>query len=201
MAKKIFKRKKEEVNKVREVIYNEKNVLDANLPTIIGSGNKAAGSIGEVTSKSLYFKQWVGMKQHTNPLIGKHVSSAPEYSTECVIVDQKISDLSDALKTTINSGAEGYNPSNDTTEVEDLGKSPKVDHNQDKKFIDINIIENATRLLVGKTDDVIENTCKQQMKAYHDDPNYETKMPVKSIIENYRDKLIASKESKPKYLK
>jgi len=195
MAKEIFRRDKDQVNKIRQSIQDVKDSASEKLPTLTDVG-KAGGSIKGVTSKSLYFKRWVNMQQQINPLIGKHITAAPEYSTESVIVDQKVTDLSDDMKENLNKGTESYNPEADDTKVEDLGTAPKVDHQKDKKFIDISIIENTTRRMVSHKNQEIEDSCKHQMRSYHDDPNYETEMPVNQIIEEYRSNLIAAEKDK-----
>jgi len=199
MAKEIFRRNKDKVNKIREHIQSDNSTsAPKDLPDII---KKAGGSIAEVKhNRSFALKNWLLAKQESNPLIGKHITSAPEYSTDHVVLDQKVDELTPDIQNQINEGAAPYNPDNDTTEVEDLGEAPKADHGKDKKFIDINIIENTTRRLIGKPDSAIETDCKIQMKAYHDDNQYKSGIDVSSRISNYKEILKIEAEQKKMFL-
>lgn len=190
-------RKKEDVNKIRKYIH-EVNNPTKNVPSIV---DKSYGSIGEVKTKSLYFKLWVKGKHVGNSLIGSgNVQSAPEYSTDSVLVDQHVGEMTDDIQQNLEKGASAYDKDNidtvDTTQLEDLGISPKLDLGKDKKFIDLSIIENTTKRLIGKTLEEVEENCKLQMKAFHDDPNYETDMNMANIISTYKNKLIATGQDK-----
>jgi len=198
MNKRKIKRKREDLHKVRDFVKKEKEAIEKALPPIV---RDTGGSINKIENKSLYFKGWVKNHQDINPLIGKHVTEAPEYSTECLILDQNVGELDDVMKKTLEQGAAEYNPDIDnSTEAEDLTDSPKICDNKDEKFIDINIIENATKRLANSTDETIKNSVIEQMKSFHDNPKYETEIDVEKRIKSYRDILRFEKSQEKKLL-
>ena len=105
------------------------------------------------------------------------------------------------MKNSLKNGVAEYDVEKDgSPEAEEL-VSPKKDEHKDKKFIDINLVENTVRRNPEKTNEEIEKTSIEQMKSYHDDPKYTPKISISGAIENYRDVLLIKAEETKKYLK
>lgn len=193
-----FIRDREEALKVKEIV--EKEQTETNKINVSIDKN-AGGAIAHIRSnKSLYFNKWIQDIQKHNPLIGKHVAAAPEYSIDSLELEgQEVTELTDDLKRMIERGAASFNPEedSDSPNVENR-ESIKNDKDAEQKFIDINIIEIATKKNYEKDDSIVEKRCVELLKAYHDDSNYETKIPIIEIIKNYKSILTLENIEKKK---
>lgn len=185
MADRRIKRKREDVRKIRDVIKKEDDAREAALPPMV---RDTGGSISNLKINTPVFQKWVtDLQEKVNPLIGKHVQDAPEYTINPLMLDQDVIDLTPDVQETIDIISE-------SPEAEDLDNSPKKNHEEDKKFIDINIIENETRRMPAMSNEEITKNCEIQLSTYHGDKKYKTKMPIDEIITDYKDLLIAKAE-------
>ena len=196
MAERKFTRSREDVRKIRESVTKELQEREKALPPMV---RDTGGSISGLKINTPVFQKWVkDIQEKVNPLIGKHVEDAPEYTINPLILDQSLEDITKELKEKLVKGASEYDSTNSDTDIspeaEDLDNAPKINSNKDKKFIDINIIENETRRMPHKTNDEILKKCEERMGAYHDDKDYKTDMPIDKIISKYKDILIAKAE-------
>ena len=182
--RKIFKRKREDFSKLKNVVDVDSKKAQEALPPIV---KDTGGSIGNLPIKTEAFKKWLGeVRENINPLIGKsYLTAAPEYSSEDKMVGEtKVLDISELGKL----AKENYE--------EELPESPKDNSDTEEKFIDINIIENAVREALGKSEDEIENLAMKKMREYHEDKKYETSLDIGKVIFNYKQNLIAREESR-----
>jgi len=201
MPRRKFTRNKEDLKKVKEVIDKQHQEVEEARPPIV---RDTGGSIANLKNKSRYFKKWVlNLQEKVNPLIGKHVESAPEYTVNPLMLDQDVEDMSDEMAKVLEKGAAEFNPDDDTFEAdsEEVQESIKKDDDKSEKFIDISIVENITRKMSTDEDEKIEEVCDEHLKSYHNDSKYETKIPVKSVIENYRKILVLENKQSEKLLK
>lgn len=199
MPKRTFTRKKEDIHKINESINKEREIVEKALPPIV---RDTGGSLSNIKNKSLYFNKWVqNLQENVNPLIGKHVEAAPEYTVNTLMLDQKVEELSESMRKVLDQGVSAYDPSKDLgDEMEELEKSPKNNDTHDTNFIDINIIENTTRKLFNEDEEDLINSCLEEMKTYHDDVDYVSEIEVKSVIENYKHILVLEYKEKKRLL-
>jgi len=197
MARKKRASQKEKFLKIQDEVKKQKDESQKNLPSIT---RDSGGSIDKLPVQTKAFNNWLTEHQNINPFIGKHVTSAPEYNTDQRELDSEEVEATDDMLKGFDSTA--YNPNDkDGLHEEDLSNAPKINRESHTKFIDINIIENETRLLTSKTNEEIESLVIDKMKSYHDDENYETEIEINKIIEHTKILMIGSDYKKTKYLK
>lgn len=197
MARKKRPSQKEKFIKAHTEIEKQKEDAEKNLPSIT---RDSGGSIDKLPVQTKAFNNWLTEHQNINPFIGKHVTSAPEFNTEQKELDSEEIEATDEMIKDFQDSE--YNPNAEGgLQEEDLSNAPKVDRDSHTKFIDINIIENETRLLPGKTTEEIESHVIEKMKSYHDDENYESDIKIEEVIEHTKTLMIGSDYKKPKFLK
>lgn len=197
MARKKRASQKEKFLKIQAEVEKQKEEAENNLPSIT---RESGGSIDKLPVQTKAFNNWLTEHQNINPFIGKHVTSAPEYNTEQKELDSEEFEATDDMLKGFEYTT--YDPNDESgLQEEDLSNAPKVERDSHTKFIDINIIENETRLLAGKPNEEIESHVINKMKSYHDDENYQTEIEVNRIIEHTKTLMIGSDYKKPKYLK
>ncbi len=182
--------RKEELLQIKKDIEEQKNELDSKLPSII---RDTGGSIDKLPVKSKEFNKWLTSHQELNPFIGKHVTSAPEFNVNSKDMGHKLEDIDDEGLKSIR------NEYNNITE-EDLGESHKSNDDFDKKFIDINIIEKATRILSHKSIDDIKTLANDMMVIHHGQDDYKTEIEMDSVIENAKVLSLTSNKKNNKFL-
>jgi len=197
MARKIRESRKEQFAKIQEEVDVQKKEAEAQLPAIT---RDSGGSIDKLPTKTKAFNKWLTAHQDANPFIGKHVTSAPEFNVEQhEIENEEVDATPEMLKSMEDSE---YNP--DATgglQEEDLGEAPKIDKGSDKKFMDITITENATRRLIGKSNEEIQDYAINTMKSYHEDSDYAPEIELDSVIENAKILILEAGPQKKKYLR
>lgn len=214
-----IKRKKEDVKKIKDSIAEErKEVVDSLPPMVKDTG----GSIAALNSnKSLYFKKWVTDLQKKNICIGKsYLTAAEEYNTESKMVGEpEMGEMTPEMLATLNNGAEEYKSNIENPDTSDIGAFLKdkdaieeeVEHDEAESlkeagaeaeigFIDITIVENLTKELQDQMDEDIESAAREKLKEYHQNPEYEPKIDIPSVIENYKDVMIAQENPHKKLL-
>lgn len=196
MARKMRKSQKENFAKIKEVVDTQKSEFEAKLPAI---ARDSGGSLDKLPVKTKAFQQWLTEHQYSNPFIGKHVTSAPEYGTKQKDLESEVVEVTPELLKSMEY-AEFDSTSDDGLKEEDLGEAPKVNDDVDKKFIDITITENATRRLSERTNEEIEEHAINTMRSYHDNPDYETRIELNSVIDNAKSILLESGLKNKKYL-
>jgi len=170
-----------------------------------------AGSMSNMPIDSPYFRQWLQQHQNKNPLIGKHVQSAPEYNTPTRNFGETTSDI-DALDVRsiaeIATGTTTKYNSNESDvfnikSIELSINSGKADTEQyEEKFLDVVIIENVTRSLPLTTSiDEIKIAAQQTMRDHYGDDTYVSDIKYEDIIENSRIMMLTNGvENKTKFL-
>ena len=205
------KRSRDDVKDIKNTVVEErKKETDAIPPMVRDTG----GSIGALDgNKSLYFKKWlVNLQERKNPLIGKkYITAAEEYNTESKLIGEaSVENLSDAMKNTLDKGAEKYNkdssniPDDDNTgslnEDDNTGSLKNSVDESERNFIDITIVENLTKELQGQIDEDIEKESRARLKEYHQNNNYEPEIDIPSVIENFKFVLISQDSANLKLL-
>jgi len=205
------KRSRDDVKDIKNTVIEErKKEIDVLPPMVRDTG----GSIGALDgNKSLYFKKWlVNLQERKNPLIGKkYITAAEEYNTESKLIGEaSVEDLSDAMKTILDKGAEKYNK--DSSNISDDGNTGSLNENNntgslknsvdecERNFIDITIVENLTKELQGQIDEDIEKESRARLKEYHQNNNYEPEIDIPSVIENFKFVLISQDSANLKLL-
>jgi hypothetical protein len=197
-----LKRKKEELSEVKKVIQQEQDDIKRSLPPIVID---TGGSIGNLNINTPAFKKWlVEVREKINPLIGKtYLSAAPEYSSKEQMVEKSASveGLTDVFRKVLEKGASTFDPKDSSgPEAENSGDLFKI-NDVENKFIDIVIVENLTKKMSRETIENIEKTAIEELKDYYSNPEYITKIPIKEVIENYKNILLIEDNPDKKLLK
>ena len=166
--------------------------LKESMPDIV---QDSGGSINNLPVKTPEFQQWLQLHRDANPFIGRHVTSAPEYN-----VSQTDLGLSET-KESENEHAELLHKIENYISITGLEESlidgteaPKANANQDKKFIDILLVESAAKRLLTQGNDEIKEHSISLMRSYHNQSDYTTEIDLDMIVE--RSKLIAIESKK-----
>jgi len=203
------KRKREEVQKVKDSIQEEREEIAKSLPPIV---RDTGGSIAGLGNKQPHFKKWVAkLQKEVNPLIGKdYIRSADEYNTDQQMVgDASVEEMTPEMMEMINQGKDEFqsnvlNPDHNSTvrdflNDEDDAATTTVDTAEALKdgaddaemdFIDITIVENLTKELNDQITEDIEKEAKEKLKEYHQNKDYEANIDIPEVIENYKFLLI-----------
>lgn len=197
MARKKRPSRKEQFTKIRESVDKQRQEAEEKLPAIV---KDSGGSIDKLPVKTKAFSKWLSEHQDANPFIGKHVTSASEYNVSQTELDKvEVEATPELLKSLENTK---FNPeSNDGLTEEYLGEAPKVHNDSDKKFIDITLIENATRRLSGKPNEEIKEHAINSMRSYHDNSDYTPEVNLEPIIEHTKVLLLEKGNINKKYLR
>ena len=193
--------KREEYIKVKQFNINLETDLKDSMPDIVQS---TGGSINNLPVKTKEFDSWLAIHQSNNPFIGKHVTSAPEYNVSQTDLGSSISDkpnekdsnaiLFEKIKANI--------PAFDVeVDIENICEAPKLNQNQDKKFIDMLLVESSAKKLASKSNEEIKDYSIQLMKSYHDDSNYNTSIDLDMVVEQSKVLAIESKKDEKKLIK
>ena len=86
-------------------------------------------------------------------------------------------------------------------DIENICEAPKLNQNQDKKFIDMLLVESSAKKLVSKSNEEIKDYSIQLMKSYHDDSNYNTSIDLDMVVEQSKVLAIESKKDEKKLIK
>jgi hypothetical protein len=189
--------KKEDFEKINESLKEE---LDNNRKSIVIKN--PGGSINNLPVKTPEYQKWLEEKRKKNPLIGsEYVNSAPEYSTEMVMMDTGIHEMGqeelDNLDAESGKEFNSENVENDTTPVlVNDSEEALVEDDTDKTLIDYSIIQNTTKKLLGKPIDEIKRDIVDELKKYHADENYVTGVDMEKAIKHSEMVLIESKNNK-----
>ncbi len=190
--------KRDEYIKVKQ--SHDKMVAELNdsMPNIV---QDSGGSINNLPVKTPEFQAWLELHRSANPFIGRHVTAAPEYNVSQTdlgsITDNKESDHDELLHKIENhisiSGLE--------ESLIDDTPAPKPNMNQDKKFIDILLVESAAKALINKSNEEIKSHSLNLMKSYHNANDYATEIDLDMIVERSKLLAIESKKVEKKAIK
>ena len=201
-----LKRKKEDIDDIKEGIEQEQGVLNEINPVVV---TETGGSISALSkNKQPEFNTWLTTLQGNNRFIGKdYMQSAEEYNTDSKMVgDAQIGSLSDSDMETLKSGTGDFNPettkdsynpidnnqTNDEDQKTEQESVNKYADDAENGFIDITIIENLTKEFNDQLDEDIEKKAEEQLKVYHNDNTYKSPVDIPTVIENYKNLLIAN---------
>ena len=198
MSRKL-RRSKEELEQAKGFIKEEEEKVQNSLISI---AKNTGGALSNLKINTPAFRKWATDLQAINPAIGhKDIRPAPEYNVESKIVEEEMMDMSDEMFRNLMETGE-YNPNIDNEkELQDLSQSPKSDDSHDNDFIDQSIVENLTKDMFDELDEMIAEEAVNKIKDYHQNPDYQVKIDVPEIIENYREVLRIANPGNPKYLK
>lgn len=193
--------KREEYIKVKQFNINLESDLKDSMPDIVQS---TGGSINNLPVKTKEFDSWLAIHQNKNPFIGKHVTSAPEYNVSQTDLGSAVADKPNEkdsnaiLFEKIKNHIPAFNVEID---IENICEAPKLNQNQDKKFIDMLLVESSAKKLVSKSNEEIKDYSIQLMKSYHDDSNYNTSIDLDMVVEQSKVLAIESKKDEKKLIK
>lgn len=199
MPRKIIISKKNTYETIQNVLKKERGEDNITTTALV---ERAGGSISNLPVQTEEFKQWLQTHQSTNPFIGKHVSAAPEYFVEEKKLNEEVVNINQVDPSVLNapSSNDAYNPDADTSEMVDETREALKNDTHDKKFIDIAIIENVTKLMLTAPLDKIKEHAEEAMRVYHKKDDYATEIVMDDVIENSKVLFIEQQVSKPKLL-
>ncbi len=189
--------KKDDFEKIKESIQEE---VESNRKSIVIKN--PGGSINNLPVKTPEYKKWLEAKQKKNPLIGtEFVNSAPEYGTEMVMLDSGIHEMGEAEFADLGNESQREfnteNVENDKTEIQNVDQGEAlIEDSTDEMLIDYSIVQNTTKKLLGAPIDDIKKDIEDELKKYHQDKEYQTKIDIESSILQSKQILLENKANK-----
>lgn len=171
------------------------------------SGGSISGKALTVQDKKS-FNKWLTELQAKNIFIGKdYIQRATEYETDDKVIDSEVmDDVSQEDVEALGTGAIDIDEldlenldieSMDLEELENIEEALRqVDI--ENKFIDHCIISNTTKKLLGKSPEEIKEVAESEMKTYHQNSDYSTKVNIISSINHAETQLLIAREEKEK---
>jgi hypothetical protein len=203
MPRKTVISRKDSIDKIKSKIdIDTESSINITHELVTTSG----GSIDNLPVKTEAFKNWLQEHRDHNPLIGKHVTSAPEET----VIEEKVGEEeiiegseADAILRSTDDGIEEFNPNSEFgPSLEETGDSIRDgSDNHDKNFIDVTIAENITKKIAFESEEEIEATVISEIKKHHGDDEYEPIVDLTGIIERTKLITIENQTNNKKYLK
>lgn len=199
MPRKIVISKKDRYNDIQNVLKQERGEENITTTALV---ERAGGSISNLPVQTKEFKQWLQTHQAVNPFIGKHVEAAPEYFVEEKKLNEEVLNITQVDPSVLNTptSTDAYNPDLDNSELVDDSMEALKNNDHDKKFIDIAIIENVTKLMLTSSSEQIKTHAEEALRVYHKDDAYATKISMDNIIENSKILFIEQQKESTKLL-
>lgn len=194
MARKPGVSKKDEMGTVSDLNQKQGDEFKKNHPIII---KDVGGSIANLPVNTPEYKKWLEKKIAKNGFIGHHLP-APELGTEFVLQDDQ--ELINPNSPITESDLEKEEDVDSHSPSDVVETPPLIADSTDNKYIDLCIIENSTRLLLGRSLEDIEKDVSEKLKEYHQDSNYITPLNIPNCIAYSQHTLLENHHEEPKKL-